>query len=91
MGGGPSKSHSTRVFFWSERGLAAVGIGQIENVEMSVWLDATRNDDLPLGIDRTASLHGRIVDTDVCDLFTIDAYCPVSNSLRRNDLAIANR
>ena len=87
---GPSKSHSARVFFWSERGPAAVGVGQIENVEMSMWLDAAGHDDLPLGIDCAARLHGWIVDADVCDLFTTDAYRPASNSLRRNDLAIAN-
>ena len=53
-------------------------------------LDAARHDDLTVRIDRAASLHRWIVDADVCDLFITDTYRPTSNSLRRDDLAIAN-
>jgi hypothetical protein len=53
-------------------------------------LNAARHDDLPFRVDRAASMHRWIVDADVRDLFTADAYRPTSNSLRCDDLAIAN-
>jgi hypothetical protein len=57
---------------------------------MSMRLDTARNDDFAAGVDRTAGLQGRIVDTDEFYPLTLDADRPLPDALRSHYLAIAN-
>src|SRR5258708_34020917 len=90
MVGAPAESHSARIFLGSERGPATVGIGEVENVEMSMRLDTARDDDFAAGAYRTAGLRGRIVDTDEFDPLTLDADRPLPDPLRSHYQSIAS-
>ena len=59
---------------------------------MRVRLDAARNDNLPVSINwfDQSAVDG-IVETNVGDLLTLDTHQPSPDSLRRDDLAIANQ
>jgi len=88
---GASKSHSASVLFGAKGRSSAVGVGEIENIEMGMRLDAAGHHNFSRGIDRSASLRRGIVEADVSDLFAANTDRPTPNSLRRYDLAVADQ
>src|ERR1700722_15431994 len=88
MRGGSAPSHSPRVLLGAKRGLATVGVGEIEKVEMGVWLNATGDDYLAGSIYRSSGLHPVIVDADINNPLTVDTKRPFTDALGSYDLAI---
>src|SRR5215467_5699265 len=88
MGGSTTISHSACILFGSKRRFAAIGIGQVENIQVGMGFNSAWHHNFAISINRPCGLHRRIVDADVSNLLAADADRPSRDALKGYDLAV---